>query len=99
MVYTIADGKFPKKPNDGTLLEACRKDFRNFKNDNGIEVEKHLNERISRLVQMGIDPTVVNAQIDNMGGIKKLIRRGQDEIAFSYFFKTFPTCLPFRSRR
>ncbi|MHA1913187.1 MAG: hypothetical protein ACW986_02820 [Promethearchaeota archaeon] len=97
MAYAIADGKFPKKTNVGTLLEACRKDFRNFKKDNGFELEKHLNARILRLVQVGIDPKVVDAQKDNMAGIKRLVRAGQDEIAFSMFFRTFPTCLPHRS--
>ncbi|MHA1886143.1 MAG: hypothetical protein ACXAAI_01560 [Promethearchaeota archaeon] len=98
MTYTIADEKFPKKPDEGPLLEACRKDFKNFRENSGLELEKHLNARILRLVQMKIDPKVVNAQKANITGIKKLIRAGQDEIAFSMFFRTFPACLPHRSR-
>ncbi|MHA2398287.1 MAG: hypothetical protein ACXADU_05300 [Promethearchaeota archaeon] len=98
MAYTVADEKIPRKLDEGPLLEVCRKDFKNFKENNGFELEKHLNSRILRLVQMNIDPKVVNAQKANIAGIKKLIKAGQDEIAFSIFFRTFPACLPNRSR-
>jgi len=94
-MYTIAEGKFPKKPGYGNILEACRKDFRNFKRDNGSKVYELLNEGILQIAELGMDPILINNQKDNMESIRKLIK---EDIAFSLFFRTFPTCLPHRSR-
>ncbi len=38
MSYTIAKEKFPKKPVSEKVIEVCKKDFRNFKKDNGNRV-------------------------------------------------------------
>ena len=45
-----------------------------------------------------MDPELINNQKDNMEKVKKLIKEGKEDIAFSLFFRTFPTCLPHRSR-
>jgi len=97
-MYTIAEGKFPKKPGYGNILEACRKDFRNFKRDNGSKVYELLNEGILQIAELGMDPILINNQKDNMESIRKLIKEEKEDIAFSLFFRTFPTCLPHRSR-
>ena len=97
-MYTIAEGKFPKKPGYGNVLEVCRKDFRNFKRDSGNKVYGLLNERILRLTELRMDPLSINNQKDNMKSIRELIKEGKEDIAFSLFFRTFPTCLPHRSR-
>jgi hypothetical protein len=79
-------------------LEACKKEFRNFKKDNGNKIYELLNERILQLTELGMVPELINNQKDNMGKVKKLIKEGKEDIAFSLFFRTFPTCLPHRSR-
>jgi len=79
-------------------LEACRKEFRNFKKDNENKIYELLNERILQIPELGMDPVLINNQKDNMESIRKLIKEGKEDITFSLFFRTFPTCLPHRSR-
>ena len=79
-------------------MEACRKEFRNFKKDNGNKIYELLDERILQFTELGMDPVLINNQKDNMESIKKLIKEGKEDIAFSLFFRTFPTCLPHRTR-
>jgi len=97
-MYTIAEGKFPKKPGYGNILEVCRKDFRNFKRDNENKVYELLNEKILRITEIRMDPLSINIHKDNMERMRELIKEGKEDIAFSLFFRTFPTCLPHRSR-
>lgn len=97
-MYTIAEGKFPKKPGYGNILEVCRKDFRNFKRDNENKVYKLFNENNLRFTEIRIDPLSINNHKDNMESIREFIKEGKENIAFSLFFRTFPTCLPHRSR-
>ncbi len=99
MSLTIAEGKFPKKPAYGSFLEICRKDFRNFKRENGIRLMSLFNSRIKDFSRRGMNIEVINEQKDNLERVRKLIKDGRDDIAFSLFFRTFPTCLPHRTRR
>ena len=98
MVYTIAEGKFPKKPVYGKVLEICRKDFRNFKKDDGNRLIEHFNSRIKRLAKLDAPNKVLVNQKENLESVRKLIHEGKEDIAFSIFFRTFPSCLPHRSR-
>lgn len=98
MVYTIAEGKFPKKPEYGNVLEACRKDFRDFKRDDGYRVDEHLHSQIEKNVRVGALNKVLISQRENLQSMRKLIQKGKEDIAFSIFFRTFPSCLPHRAR-
>jgi hypothetical protein len=98
MSYTIANGKFPKKPDYGNVLEACRKDFKNFKNDNGNRVIEQVNSQIKRLAHSGGLNNILIEQKENLEKTRSLIREGKEDVAFSVFFRTFPSCLPHRTR-
>ncbi len=98
MVYTIAKGKFPKKPEFGKVLEVCRKDFRNLKEDNGNKVIENLDFRIKSTAQLGTPNNILINQKENIENIRKLLHEGKEDIAFSVFFRTFPSCLPHRAR-
>ncbi len=98
MVYTITEGKFPKKPGYGNVVVACRKDFRNFKNDNGNRLIEHFQSRIRLFEQLGVPNREIVAQKEELESVRKLLREGKAEVAFSIFFRTFPSCLPHRSR-
>ena len=98
MAYTIAKEKFPKKPVYGKVLEACWKDFRNFKKDNGNRLIEHFNARIKSLAKLDVPNKVLVNQKENLESVRKLIHEGKEDIAFSIFFRTFPSCLPYRSR-
>ncbi|MFX1281800.1 MAG: hypothetical protein ACFFA3_20795 [Promethearchaeota archaeon] len=92
----MAEGKFPKKPEYGKIVIACRKDFRNFKEDNGSRFEQLINEQVMQFTQIGLVPEEFNIQKDNLQNIRKLLTEGKEDAAFSVFFRTFPTCLPHR---
>ncbi|MCK4779112.1 MAG: hypothetical protein KAT57_02945 [Candidatus Lokiarchaeota archaeon] len=98
MVYTIAKGKFPKKPEFGKVLEVCRKDFRKFKEDNGNKVIENFDFRIKSTAQIGTTNNILINQKENLESVRKLIQESKEDIAFSIFFRTFPSCLPHRSR-
>ncbi|MHA2007909.1 MAG: hypothetical protein ACXABO_11115 [Promethearchaeota archaeon] len=78
-------------------MEACRKDFRNFKKDNGNKAIKILEFRRTAIALKNQNFEVIRKQIDNIPTIGKFIREGREDIAFREFFNTFPTCLPHRS--
>ena len=99
MVYTIAKGKFPKKPEYGKSIEVCRKDFRKFKDIGETQIDEFLHKRIVSSTQIDIGPKILFTQKENIENIRKLIKEGREEVAFSLFFRTFPTCLPHRSNR
>ena len=99
MAYTIAKGKFPKKPEYGNILEGCKKDFRKFKDIGESKIVELLHQRNVPSTQVTIDTRIILTQKENIEGIKKLIKEGKEEVAFSLFFRTFPTCLPRRSNR
>ena len=94
----MAEGKFPKKPGYGNVLEACRKDFKNFKKDNGNILIEHYTSRIENLEQNGAPNRILLDQKENLENVKRLIHEGKEDVAFSIFFRTFPSCLPYRSR-
>jgi len=98
MVYTMAKGKFPKKPEYNKVLEVCRKDFRNFKEDNGNKLIENLDSQIKSTAQFSTPNNILINQKENLESIRKLIHEGKEDIAFSIFFRTFPSCLPHRSR-
>ena len=99
MAYTIAEGKFPKKPEYGNFLEVCRKDFRKFKDIEENTIEEFLYNQVLPPTQGDIDPRTFLVQKERIEAFKKLIKEGREEVAFSLFFRTFPTCLPHRSKR
>jgi len=95
----MAEGKFPKKPGYGNVLEVCRKEFKNFKKDNGNTLIQNFHSRIERLAEVGLPNKVLIAQKENLETARKLINDRKEDIAFSIFFRTFPSCLPHRSRK
>ncbi len=99
MVYTMTEGKFPKKPGYGNFLEVCRKDFRKFKDIGEVRIDEFLPKRVVPSTQVTTDTKIIFAQKENIDSIRKLIKEGREEVAFSLFFRSFPTCLPHRSNR
>lgn len=94
----MSKGKFPKKPEDSKILEVCRKEFRNFKEDNGNKVIENLDFRIKSTAKLCTPNSILLNQKENLESVRKLIQEGKEDIAFSIFFRTFPSCLPHRSR-
>ena len=81
MAYTITEGKFPKKPNYGNYLEACRKDFRNFKDINDNKLDDILYSRIVPSTQVVIDHKMIFNQQEN---IENLFILPYQEIFFTF---------------
>ena len=66
MAYTIAEGKFPKKPEYGNILEGCKKDFRKFKDIEEHRSEELLFKRNVLPIQTAIDPKIYFTQEENI---------------------------------
>jgi hypothetical protein len=98
MSYTIAKGKFPKKPRNGFIIEACLKDFRNFKKDNGERIIELISSLVTQDTLMSRNNDLINEQKDNLEKVRNLIKDGREDVAFSLFHRTFPSCLPHRTR-
>jgi len=94
----MTEGKFPKKPGYGNIVVACRKDFRNFRKNNGNRLIEHFKSRIKMLEQLGSPNREIITQKENLESVRKLFQEGKEAIAFSVFFQTFPSCLPHRAR-
>lgn len=94
----MVKGKFPRKPEYSKILEICRKDFKNFKEDNGEKIIENLDSQIKNTGQFTTPNNISLVQKDNLERVRKLIQEGKEDFAFSLFFRTFPSCLPHRSR-
>ncbi len=98
MSYTIAKEKFPKKSVSEKVLELCKKDFKNFKNEDGNRVIESFQSEIKSNNQINTPNSVLIEQKEGLEMIRDLIREGKEDVAFSIFFRTFPSCLPHRTR-
>jgi len=106
MVYTssksktrvFSEGKDPKYPKNGNYLDYCRKDFRDFKDKDGSEIIKILSTLVKDMEKRGSKPDVIIQQKTSLENVMKHISEGNKKIAFSEFYRTFPTCMPYRTR-
>ena len=99
MLQARSDGKFPKKPEYGNFLEICYKDFRNFKEDYNGNTTEFLSQLVMEREERIRRSEILQAQRQQLDTIKALIQRGNERAAFTQFYRTFPTCLPHRSRQ
>jgi hypothetical protein len=98
MSNALSEGRYPRQPNVATVLTTCGEDFRKFKEGNGTILIEHLSTLIKDLEKKGITPDIYKTQKENLEEIGKLIIKGQEKIAFTHFTRTFPHCMPHRSR-
>jgi hypothetical protein len=98
MIRALSDGKFPKRPDNGILLEICLKDFQKFKEKYNENVLEFLSQLTIENEERNRRPELVQIQKQQLDAIKALLARNDERGAFTHFFRTFPTCLPYRSR-
>jgi len=97
MSYTLSKERFPKKPDVAYVSEICKKDFKNFKDNNGIVLIEHLSSLIKDLETKGIKTDLYTKQKDVLESVSELIKMDAEDVAFTQFTKAFPYCLPHRS--
>ena len=98
MSYALSEGKFPRKPNGLIISKACEEDFKNFKENNGTILFEHLSTLIKDFEKRGFDPEIYKKQKQDLEEIRELVMKGAEKVAFTQFARTFPYCLPHRSR-
>ena len=98
MSYALSKGKFPKNPKGLTISKLCEEDFKNLKENNGTVLFEHLSTLIKDFEKRGIDPEIYNKQKQDLEVIRELVIKGAERVAFTQFARTFPYCLPHRSR-
>lgn len=97
MFQVSSKGKYPKEPKVGNFLEICRKDFNNFKEHDYKSISHYLSVLVTVYENRGLNPEVIEEQKQNFEQIRKLISsQGNEQITFSNFLRTFPSCLPHR---
>ena len=94
----MVKGKFPKKLEYSKILEICREDFRRFKEDKAVKIIENLESQINIITQFSNPINLSIDQRENLESVRKLLEEGREDVAFSLFFRTFPSCLPHRSR-
>ncbi len=98
MSYALSKERYPKKPDIVYISEICRKDFKEFKDNNGTVIIEHLSSLIIDLESKGIKADLYTKQKDVLESVSELIKMDAEDVAFTQFTKAFPYCLPHRSR-
>ena len=98
IIGVTSKGKYPRRPQEGNITTNCFRDFRNLKEQEGKWIFEYLSKLITTYENKGLDPTVIKTQKTNLKQIKTLIDQGNEKIAFRNFIRSFPSCLPHRSR-
>ena len=98
MSYVLSKGKFPKNPKGVTISKLCEEDFKNLKERNGTILFEHLSTLIKDFEKRGINPDIYKKEKQDLEVIRELVMKGAEKLAFTQFARTFPYCLPHRSR-
>ena len=95
----ISKGKFPKRPQEVSYFESCRKDFNTFKEYGFSPLINYLDLEFKQLKVKGKDFNIIEKQKQSLGEVTKLLKEGKESVAFSLFYRTFPYCMPHRNGR
>ncbi len=98
MSYALSKERFPKKPDVAYVSEICKKDFKKFKDNKGTVLIESLSSLIKNLESKGINTDLYTKQKDVLESVSELIKMDAEDVAFTQFTKSFPYCLPHRSR-
>jgi hypothetical protein len=98
MAQEISKMQSTEPPRDPNNFRQCVVDFYDFKErTSGREINF-----MARLIQdykiSGDDLKIASVYKTQLENVRKLISEKRDDLAFNVFFRTFPTCLPSRSR-
>jgi hypothetical protein len=98
MIQALSDGKYPRKSGNGTLLEICWRDFQNFKEKYNGNVLEFLSQLTIEKEERSRRPELLQIQKQQLDTTKAFLANIDEKRAFNHFLRTFPTCLPYRSR-
>lgn len=99
MTYTLSKGQFPDPPRGGNNLENCFKDFKDFKDfkeKSGQNIIELLSQIVKNQEARGFPAVRVNEHKNALMDVNTLIKQGNERLAFSKFYQTFPRCMPYR---
>ena len=85
-------------PRDPNYFRQCMEDFYYFKEKNSGSVRNFMTRPIQDYKISGDDLKIASVYKTQLENVRKLISEKRDDLAFNVFFRTFPTCLPSRSR-
>ncbi|MFX1357981.1 MAG: hypothetical protein ACFFA8_11955 [Promethearchaeota archaeon] len=97
MSNVISKGKFPKRPQEISYFEICRKDFNNLKKEGFNPLYNNLDSVVKQLKSKGENFRIFEEQKQNLEEISKLVKERKERVAFSLFYRTFPYCMPHRN--
>jgi hypothetical protein len=90
--------KQSKKSKSDGFLEICIKDFDDYK-DIFLLLKAQNNEykKSNSLIEFNQEDNITELHKNTFSEINDLVNNGKENVAFSLFFNTFPTCLPHRN--
>ena len=98
MAQTFSEGKPPRKPYEYGNVVICKEDFEDYKKFLEYKPEKYNKALTLRLFrEFKIDNTFIEFHNKFSSRFKELISKGKENLAFSQFIQSFPSCLPNRT--
>jgi hypothetical protein len=98
MTQQLSKTQVTEPPRDPNYFQQCINDFYDFKERNLRREINFMSNTIQKYKIRGDDLKIAFVYKTGLENVKKLISENRDDLAFNVFFRTFPTCLPSRSR-
>lgn len=98
MTQQISKMQSTEPPRDPNFVHLCMADFYDFKERNSGRTIYFMGSTIHEYKISGDNLKIASVYKAQLETVRKLISEKRDDLAFNVFFRTFPTCLPSRSR-
>ena len=98
MIESFSEEKPPRKPHEYGNVIICKKDFEIYKKFlENKQVKEGKFDAVSIFRELRVDNTFNEFHDTFSSHLKDLITKGKEDIAFSQFIQSFPSCLPNRT--
>jgi len=98
VIQSFSDEKSPRKPHEQGNVVICKKDFETYKKFlENKQVQDGKFDAVSLFRELGVDNAFNEFHDTFSNNLKNLIKKGNEDIAFSQFIQSFPSCLPNRT--
>ena len=98
VIQSSSEGKTPRKPHEYGNVVICKKDFETYKRFlENKQVKDVKFDAVSLFRELGVDNAFNEFHDTFSNNLKNLIKKGKEDIAFSQFIQSFPSCLPNRT--
>jgi hypothetical protein len=98
VIQSFSEGKPPRKPHEYGNVVICKKDFETYKKFlENKQVQDGKFDAASLFRELGVDNAFNEFHDMFSSHLKDLMKKGKEDVAFSQFIQSFPSCLPNRT--